>query len=184
MSDDLVWTPGGSGCRLRRLPVAGVVYHWTAGEGSPDGVVRVLQQRGLSIHYVIGYDGTVKRCADSVTTVCYHAGSTANERFIGVEIANKAIGTSSPKRERRPTTARAHGKVFPALDFTDAQYASVVRLADELSERHGIPRVTAPGDGVIDVRKFSGHIEHIHCSRRKIDCGRLVMAALRSHGYA
>jgi N-acetyl-anhydromuramyl-L-alanine amidase AmpD len=146
--------------------------------------VRVLQQRGLSIHYVVGYDGAVKQCADPATTVCFHAGSSANERFIGVEIANKALGTPSPKRSRTPVNASAHGRKFIALDFTDAQYASVLRLADELSERFAIPRVTAPGDGVIDIRKFTGHAEHIHVSKRKIDCGGLVMTALRARGYA
>lgn len=180
---ELAWSPGAAGCRLRRSPVAGVVWHWTAGEGAPDAVVRVLQQRGLSIHYVIGYDGVVKQCADPATTVCFHAGSKANERFIGVEIANKAVGPSLPKRPRELVQAHAHGRKFGALDFTDGQYASVIALANDLSERFKIPRVTAPGTDVIDVRAFNGHVEHIHVSKRKIDCGGLVMQALRSHGY-
>lgn len=170
------------GCRLRRSPVAGVVWHWSAGPNGPDAVVRTLRQRGLSIHFVIGRDGAVLRCADPKTTVCYHAGSRANERFIGVEICNPGIG-SPAKSQRSAVTASAHGKVFTALDFTDAQYAAVIQLADELSDGFGIPKVCAPGTDVIDVRNYSGHVEHIHVSRRKIDCGGLIMHRLRAHGY-
>jgi N-acetyl-anhydromuramyl-L-alanine amidase AmpD len=182
---ELVWTPGTSGCHLRTEPVSGVIWHWTAGEGSPDGVVRILQQRGLSVHYVIGYDGTLKRCADPETTVCYHAGKTANARFVGVEIANKALGPASAKRPRDLVPATAHGRKFVSLDFTDAQYATIRALADELSERFDIPRSTAQGDTVLPfLGRFRGHAEHIHVTRKKIDCGGLVMSALRSHGYA
>lgn len=181
---DYVWAPGGADCRLRKEPVAGVVWHWTAGQGAPDAVVRTLQHRGLSIHYVIGYDGALKRCADPATTVCYHAGSRANGRLVGIEIVNPAVAVNvSSKFPRDTVAARAHGRPFVALDFTPAQYATIVALADELSERFGIPRVTAPGYDVIDVRKFAGHCEHIHVSKRKIDCGGLVMRWLRSHGY-
>lgn len=172
------------GCRLRRSPVAGVVWHHTAGEGPPEAVVRVLQQRGLSVHFIIGYDGKLLRCADPATTVCYHAGSKANERFIGVEIANKALPPALPSRPRRIVPASAHGRAMRFLDFTDEQYATIVALADELSDRYAIPRVTAHGDTVLpDIRTFSGHVEHISVSRRKIDAGTLVMQRLRAHGY-
>lgn len=181
MSD--VWTPGGADCALRLKPIAGVLWHWTAGEGDPDAVVRVLKQRGLSVHYVIGYNGETRRCADPATTVCYHGGKTANARFIGVEIANKAIGPATPKHPRSATQAHAHGRAFGALDFTEAQYVSIVRLADELSDRFAIPRVTVPHEDLIDVGLFSGHMEHIHVSKKKIDCGGLVMRRLRAHGY-
>lgn len=179
---EYAWSPGAAGCRLRRAPVAGVIWHWTAGGGSPEAVVRVLRQRGLSVHRIIGKDGRVLRCADPKTTVCYHAGSRANERFVGVEICSPGIG-SPEKHGRKPVAASAHGRKFAALDFTPEQYAAIITLADELSEEYGIPRVTAQGDGVIDIRAFSGHAEHIHVSKRKIDCGTLVTSALRAVGY-
>ena len=183
MTDDLVWLPGASGCRARTEPIAGVVWHWTAGRGSPDAVVRTLHHDGLSIHYVIGANGTLKRCADPTTTVCFHAGPKANGRFIGVEICNPGIGTDKSVA-RSPVKVTAHGRPFTALDFTAAQYATILALADELSDQHAIPRVTAPGDGVVNVRKFAGHLEHIHVSKKKPDCGGLVMRWLRAHGYA
>lgn len=184
---DLVWMPGDDGCRPRKVPVAGVLWHWTAGEGDGPAVVRVLKARGLSIHYVIDYHGVVTRCADPATTVCYHGGSRANERFVGVEISNKALGRPKAGRPREQAAARAHGRTFTAADFTDAQYASILSLADELSERFNIPRVCATGHTVMkpaELAKFSAHAEHIHISPRKIDCGGLVMAKLRANGYA
>lgn len=180
---DFVWRPGVPGCRKRTEPVAGVVWHWTAGSGAPEAVVRTLRQRGLSIHYVIGADGLVLQCADPATTVCYHAGSKANERFIGIEIVNRALPPATSKHPRPIVKGRAHGRTFDVLDFTPAQYASILALADALSNIFGISRVTAPGDTVIDVRAFSGHVEHCHVSRRKIDAGTLVTYRLRAHGY-
>lgn len=146
--------------------------------------MRVLRQRGLSIHAVIGYDGRILRCADPETTVCYHAGSKANERFLGVEIVNKALGAPTKAHPRDLVAGRAHGRALTVLDFSEAQYASVLALADEWSSRYGIPRITAHGTDAIDVRKASGHVEHIHVSKRKIDCAGLIMERLRSSGYA
>lgn len=183
---DLAWLPGDEGCRARKEPVRGVLWHHTAGEGNAPAVIRTLKSRGLSIHYVIDYDGTVTMCADPATTVCYHGGSRANPAFIGVEIANKALGTPTPKHPRTRVTGSVRGKAINVLDFTEAQYASIVRLADELSDRFAIPRVTAAGDQVMKLAPFAafrGHAEHIHCSPRKIDAATLVMAHLRSHGY-
>ena len=180
---DFVWRPGVPGCRARTEPVDGAVWHWTAGLGDPEAVVRTLKARGLSIHYVIGKDGRRLQCADPATTVCYHAGSRANPRKVGIEICNPGLG-SPTKTGRARVKGRAHGRVLDVLDFTPEQYAAIVLLADELSDRFDIPRITAPGDTVINVREFSGHLEHIMVSRRKIDCSTLVTTALRAHGYA
>jgi N-acetyl-anhydromuramyl-L-alanine amidase AmpD len=161
-----------------------VVWHWTGGGDDPERVVKTLRQRGLSIHFVIGYDGKILRCADPATTVCFHAGKTANARFIGVEICNRGVGSQNAKNPRAHVSAVAHGRKFTALDFSSAQYASIVSLADELSARFSIPKACAKGTTVIDVASFSGHLEHIHVSKKKIDCGGLVVAKLREHGYA
>ena len=184
---DLVWMPGDEGCRSRKVPVAGVLWHWTAGSGDAPAVIRTLKERGLSIHYVIDYHGVITQCADPATTVCYHGGSRANERFVGIEISNKALGAPKPGRPQATASGRAHGRTFTVLDFTDAQYASIVALADELSERFDIPRVCATGHTVMKpaaLASFRGHLEHVHVSAKKIDCSGLVMAKLRANGYA
>jgi N-acetyl-anhydromuramyl-L-alanine amidase AmpD len=181
---DFVWMPGMRDCALRTEPVDGMVWHWNAGGDDPDRVVRTLKERGLSIHFVMGYDGRILRCADPATTVCFHAGKTANRRKLGIEICNRGIGSQSAKNPRAHVPASAHGRKFTALDFSPAQYKAIVELADEMSERFAIPKVTAPSDTVIDVAKFSGHLEHINVSKKKIDCGGLVLSKLRSHGYA
>jgi N-acetyl-anhydromuramyl-L-alanine amidase AmpD len=181
---DFVWAPGSRDCGIRTKPVAGMVWHWTGGGDDPERVVHTLKERGLSIHFVIGYDGKILRCADPATTVCFHAGKTANARFIGVEICNRGIGSQSAKNPRAHVPASAHGRKFTALDFSPAQYESILLLADEMSARFAIPKVTAASNTVIDVAAFSGHMEHINVSKKKIDCGGLVMAKLRVHGYA
>jgi N-acetyl-anhydromuramyl-L-alanine amidase AmpD len=181
---DFVWSPGVPGCRKRRQPIAGVVWHWTASDNGARAVQRTLKRRGLSIHYVIDYAGVVTQCADPATTVCLHAGSKANERFIGVEIANRALLPASPRRPRTTVSAMAHGQRRDRTDFTPAQYAAILRLAAELSASYAIPRQCAVGDTTIDIRNFRGHAEHIHVSHRKIDCGTLVMAHLRANGFA
>ena len=73
---DLVWMPGDEGCRSRKVPVAGVLHHWTAGSGDAPAVIRTLKARGLSIHYVIDYHGVVTKCADPATNTPSVAKST------------------------------------------------------------------------------------------------------------
>jgi N-acetyl-anhydromuramyl-L-alanine amidase AmpD len=181
----LVWRPGVPGCRRRTHPIAGVVWHWTASDNGARSVMRTLKRRGLSIHYVIDYDGTITCMADPATTACMHAGARANRRFIGVEVVNRALVPASKRRPRPVTKGTAHGQTKDRTDFTPAQYEAILRLADELSARFNIPRSTAQGSTVLPhFERFQGHMEHIHISPRKIDCGGLVMSALRAHGYA
>lgn len=180
---EYVWRPGVTGCRKRVVPIAGVVWHWTASDNGARSVMRTLKRRGLSIHYVIDYDGTVTKMADPATTACMHAGTRANRRFIGVELVNRAVVPPSSRRPRRVVQATSHGQTTERTDFTPEQYAAIITLADEISDAYGIPRVCAPGSTVIAYDTFAGHLEHIHITRKKIDCGGLVMGALRAIGY-
>lgn len=81
-------------------------------------------------------------------TVTLHAGA-ANEWSIGVEIVGG-----------------------PAKDFTPEQYRAIALLAEALP----VPRVLyAKGD---DLATFSGSLEHLHLTSKKIDAGNRVMRFL------
>jgi len=178
------WGPNAHGARPRTLPARGVVWHWTGGEGSAEKVAAVLRERGLSIHYVIDADGRTVQMADPADTVCYHAGSRANAQFVGVEIVNRGVAPSLPKRNRPEVDATVRGRKVHALAFTDAQLASVAELADQLSSTYGIPKVTPGGTDTFkpaDLVKFRGHLEHLHVSDRKVDCCGQIVAHLRRH---
>mgnify|MGYP000888433098 FL=1 len=178
------WGPNAHGARPRTLPIRGVVWHWTGGEGSAEKVAAVLRERGLSIHYVIDADGRTVQMADPSDTVCYHAGSRANAQFVGVEIVNRGVAPSLPKRNRAEVDATVRGRKVHALAFADAQLASVAALADQLSSTYGIPKLTPNGTDTFkpaDLAKFRGHLEHLHVSDRKVDCCGQIIAHLRRH---
>ena len=178
------WGPNAHGARPRTLPIRGVVWHWTGGEGSAEKVAAVLRERGLSIHYVIDADGRTVQMADPADTVCYHAGSRANAQFVGVEIVNRGVAPSLPKRNRPEVDATVRGRKVHALAFTPEQLAAVAELADRLSADHGIPRVVASGTDTFkpsDLARFKGHLEHLHVSDRKVDCCGQIVTHLGMH---
>ena len=129
--------------------------------GSAEKVAAVLRERGLSIHYVIDADGRTVQMADPADTVCYHAGSRANAQFIGVEIVNRGVAPSLPKRNRPRVDATVRGRKVHALAFTRAASA-VAELADRLiggpwhSEGSRVRNVKPAGPGAVQ-----GHLEHL-----------------------
>lgn len=178
------WGAGSHGAPKRTKPIRGVVWHWTAGEGRAESVAKVLQAKGLSIHFVIDADGRIVMMADPATTVCYHAGSRVNPEFVGVEIVNRGVAPSLPKRNRPERDTVVRGRKMTGLDFTPEQYASVAFLADALSVAHGIPRICATGTDTFtpaELAQFRGHLEHLHVSPRKVDSGGFIMDHLRRH---
>ena len=62
------------------------VCHWDVCLSS-ESCFNVLQNRGLSVHFLIDNDGTIYQTMD-INDVAYHAGSrTWNDKSIGVEIS-------------------------------------------------------------------------------------------------
>jgi N-acetyl-anhydromuramyl-L-alanine amidase AmpD len=86
-----------------------LVIHFDA-RGSSRGCFEVLQQRGLSVHFMLDLDGTIYQTLD-LKESAWHA-TIANNRSIGIEIANIGafpVGTASPlARWYRPD---AEGKI-------------------------------------------------------------------------
>lgn len=160
-----------------------VVGHWTAGEGGPERVYRVLRDRGLSVHFVGGSDGAMVQMAD-LDRRCAHAGTLGN-RGIGVEMVS--AGVPGRKHSPRPiveTTVR--GRKLKALAFTPDQIPSWVALCERLAEIHGWPRQVPDTDGVLtpaQIKRWRGALEHMHLTARKIDAGGLLCRALVAAGW-
>lgn len=151
---------------------------------------RVLEQRGISVHFAIDNDGTIYQFMD-MNDIAWHAGSSLwNEKSIGVEIANgyylkhqdwyvkQGLG-------KRPIVSGAvcHGQTLE--DFTGfypQQEAALQALMEAVHKATGIPYET-PLDrsGVTTTTvskkasegKFEGFISHYHLKKAKTDCAGL-----------
>ena len=151
---------------------------------------RVLEKRGISVHFAIDNDGTIYQFMD-MNDVAYHAGGrTWNNKSIGVEIANAYY----PKYQgwykknglgERPLVegAKVHGKTLdPFMDFYPVQYEALKALMKAVHEATGIP-LEAPldrsGNTNTTVSKkaadgrFEGFVSHYHLKKGKIDCANL-----------
>ena len=137
-----------------------VVLHYDAAVTSRN-CFRVLHDvRGLSAHFLVDVDGTVRQTLD-LEHRAWHAG-IANDRSIGIEIANPGAFATADELGRwyesderglrlaipeplgppaggpfRPSRPRGLSRVVDRrdlvqADFTDAQYASVAALLDAL----------------------------------------------------
>jgi hypothetical protein len=94
-----------------------------------------------------------------------------------------------------PQRRSSHAVLFHRpvqLAFTDEQLTSYVWLCDKVNAALGIPRAV-PGkkdaptsDRIATARllRWSGQIEHLHCSSKKPDGGTQLTRALLAAGYA
>jgi hypothetical protein len=73
-------------CARRTPEVTEVVVHETVTQ-SAAATVAVLQQRGLGVHFIVGYDGTVYQHADLLDDETWHA-SEHNPMSVGIEVVN------------------------------------------------------------------------------------------------
>ena len=156
---------------------------------------RVLEKRGISVHFAIDNDGTIYQFMD-MNDIAWHAGGkTWNDKSIGVEIANAYY----PKHQswyvkqglgERPMVEGAvcHGsKMKPFMDFYPEQYAALKALMKAVHNATGIP-LEAPldrsGNTNTTVSKkcadgrFKGFMSHYHLKRTKIDCANLDLKAI------
>ena len=170
------------------------VCHWDVCLSS-QSCHKVLENRGLSVHFLIDNDGTIYQTMD-MNDVAYHAGSrTWNNKSIGVEISNayypkhqgwykKHVG------EERPliTDAVVHGnKLDPFTGFYPQQLDALKALMRAVNKATGIP-LQAPLDRSKSTNttvskkaasgRFEGFISHYHLTNRKIDCAGLDLKKL------
>ena len=162
------------------------VCHWDVCLSS-ESCFKVLQNRGLSVHFLIDNDGTIYQTMD-INDVAYHAGSrTWNNNSIGVEISNAYY----PKHQswyvkqglgERPIIddAIVHGqRLKPFTGFYPQQLEALKALAKAVNKATGIPLKT-PLDRSKKTNttvskkaasgKFEGFVSHYHLTNRKIDC--------------
>ena len=154
---------------------------------------KVLDKRGISVHFLIDNDGTIYQTMDT-THVAWHAGSV-NHRAVGVEIANAYY----PKYQEwykkngfgeREIVKNAYvngKKLKDHLDFYPVQIEALKALFEALHKGLGIPLETPVnfnGREYTDtlskpkLKAFSGFIHHYHETSRKIDCGGLDLVKI------
>ena len=164
------------------------VTHWDVCLNA-DSCYKVLQRRGLSIHFTIDNDGTIRQHLD-LNHIAYHAGSSKwNAKSVGVEISNayypkyqswyrKHMG------EERPimSGAKVHGKTLD--DFTGfypVQLEALKALWTAVGKACDIPlkapTATTTYRGASS-GKFRGFINHYHLTKKKIDCAGLDLNEL------
>ena len=167
----------------RKRNVSMFVTHWDVCLNSRT-CYKILQKRGISIHFAIDNDGTIYQFLD-MNDIGWHASSrTINRKAVGVEISNAYY----PKYQNwykkngfgeRPMIkdASVHGKPMkPFMDFNDVQKEALKALMEAVHNALGIPLETPEEQTVSkEVRsgKFKGFVHHYHCIKSKIDCAGL-----------
>lgn len=149
---------------------------------------KVLDKRGISVHFLIDNDGTIYQTLDT-THIGWHAGNV-NSRSVGVEISNafylkwkdwykkKGFG-------ERPICKDSYVngiKLEEHLDFYPVQIEALKALTKALHKGLGIPLESPEnftGGQYTDtlskarLKSFEGIVHHYHCTNKKIDCGGL-----------
>lgn len=151
---------------------------------------RILQRRGISVHFMIDNDGTIYQALDT-QHAAWHAGSRKwNHSSIGVEVSNAWYTKYQNKYVSRGFGERpvwedvyVHGKKQPAfLGFYDVQIKALKALYKAIHNATGIPLETPLGrdDEMLTTvskdaaaNRFKGFLSHFHLKRSKIDCAGL-----------
>ena len=156
---------------------------------------RVLDRRGVSVHFLIDNDGTIYQTMD-LQHAAWHAGSERTNRpSIGVEISNAYY----PKYQNwyikngfgeRPMVEDAwvHGnKLETFTGFYPVQIEALKSLWKACANAAGIPMDTPKNqfdktstkyEQKVAYGNFKGFVSHYHVSKKKIDCAGLDIAAL------
>ncbi|HEY7088065.1 MAG TPA: N-acetylmuramoyl-L-alanine amidase [Tepidisphaeraceae bacterium] len=154
------------------------VIHYDAA-GSSDRCFAILQERKLSVHFMLDTDGTIYQTLDTKERA-YHA-TKANARSVGVEIAN--LGAFPIDRVRPPNAVvgMIQGENLWMQDFTPQQYDSLIKLTAALCKALPEIRCNYPRDAsgrlipnaLTDHQweHFHGILGHYHVQSNKQDPG-------------
>ena len=167
------------------------VNHWDVCL-SAQSCAKVLNKRGISVHFCIDNDGTIYQLLDTQHAAWQAGGRTWNHRSVGVEISNAYY----PKYQdwyvehgfgKRPVieknAVKVHGRGLKEhLDFYPVQLEALKALWAAMHKGLNIP-LECPTDKfgklveAVDPRcssgKFEGFINHYNLTSRKIDCAGL-----------
>ena len=155
----------------------------------------VLEQRGISVHFLLDNDGTIYQTMD-MNHAAWHAGDrTLNHNTVGVEISNaydlkyQAWYKKNGFGERPVIDGETvHGvKLKPFTGFYDIQIQALKALWKAIHLGLGIPYecpVDDKGETLKEVSsdvengKFKGFVSHYHATKRKQDCAGLDIRKL------
>ena len=170
------------------------VNHWDVCLDA-ESCAKVLNKRGISVHFCIDNDGTIYQLLDTQHGA-WHAGNTqGNKKGIGVEISNAYYLKYQGWYERngfgsRPISSDAvvHGrKLEPHLDFYPVQLEALKALWVAVHKGLDIPleapllpdgRLSTSVDSRVSQGRFKGFVNHYNFTQNKIDCAGLDLIAL------
>ena len=149
---------------------------------------RVLDKRGISVHFLIDNDGTIYQTMDT-THIAWHAGK-ANNYSVGVEISNAYYTKYQSWYERngfgkRPLVSNSYvngRRLQTHLGFYDVQKEALKALYKAIHKGLEIPLETplnflgtqyTDTDQRVEKNQYRGFVHHYHITPRKIDCGGL-----------
>ena len=176
------------------------VNHWDVCLSS-HSCQKVLDKRGISVHFLIDNDGTIYQTAD-MQHGCWHGGSErANRASVGVEISNAYYLKYQDWYKKngfgeRPVIEDAwvHAtKLDPFTGFYPVQLRALKALWRAVHGATEIPYEAPLGQfGKTSTRyeqdvkygNFSGFVSHYHISKNKIDCAGLDLRLLLEEAEA
>lgn len=167
------------------------VNHWDAALTSKS-CVKIINKRGLSMHFCIDNDGTIYQLMD-MQHAAWQAGNELSNRIgLGVEISNAFYLKYQDWYVKngfgaRPVVAKApiHGdKSVPAhLGFYDVQIDALAALWECVSFATDMPLEVCEVQGVCEGCQSGDHagfINHFNLTTNKIDCSGLDMQLVLS----
>ena len=158
------------------------VTHWDATLNAKT-CAKILDQRGLSVHFCLDNDGTIYQLMDT-KDIAWHC-KGLNSTSIGIEISNAYdlkwqdwyIKNGFGKRPIMHGV-ECHGKKLnDFLGFYDVQIEALTSLYLAIHEAHGIPlqapKIKDTVDDTVSNGTFKGFCSHYHVTTDKIDCAGL-----------
>jgi hypothetical protein len=176
------------------------VNHWDVCLSS-ESCAKVLNKRGISVHFLIDNDGTIYQMLDTQHGA-WHAGvGKINHKSIGVEISNAYYTKYQSWYEKngfgpRPVVSNAWvngNKLKEHLDFYPVQIKAAQALWYACSSAYDIPlesigsgddnfKTSSKTETSVSSGKFKGIVSHYHITKRKIDCAGLDIISLLEEG--
>jgi hypothetical protein len=165
------------------------VNHWDVCLSS-ESCAKVLNKRGVSVHFCIDNDGTIYQLMDTNHAAWHASSRRANHASIGVEIANAYYPKYQSWYKKRGFGERpmmengvVHGKTLkPFMWFYPVQIKALQSLWKACHDAVAIP-LKCPLDKLgltsttvnssVAAGRYKGYVSHYHVTKKKIDCAGL-----------
>ena len=161
------------------------VNHWDVCL-SAESCAKVIEKRGISVHFNIDNDGTIYQLLDTQHAAWQAGNRTVNHCSVGVEISNAYYQKYQSWYEKngfgpRPvwSDVEVHErKLKPFLGFYDVQMEAAAALWKAIHDAYGIPldcprdsngKMLKTVDPSVPSGEFQGVVHHFHVTKRKID---------------